>query len=250
MVVVIINSTDSKNSTWLFACTCAFTIVLSKLQQRSIKYKFFSFSTKLRNNSIKNGKQYKRCFTTCCDVLGLIDHALELPKWFRLGQAYQLLYHLRWLAKPRFPGWRAASGRRPQWPYYFKWDYHEGLQRWRRAIYSRWFTDNSLPIRTFWSKSRVLFYAPQRVTIPVSNQRRELSIRFSRIPVQTVWFKERYQLTPGRLAQQISGGTANTWDEWISWEALYAYASFSFFYQRAKTYQDELRDVRRKFDNA
>ena len=98
--------------------------------------------------------------------------------------------------------------------FYFKWEYHEGNGRWHRAVYQRWFTDNAFPIRTFWSKRRVVLHSPQEVAIAAGSGGRELIIRFSRIPVLTEWWKERYQLTPGRMAQQILEETESTWEEW------------------------------------
>ena len=81
-------------------------------------------------------------------------------------------------------------------------------------------TDNAFPTRTFWSKNHVVLHAPQQVTIPISNHRREISIRFTRTPVQTICFQRQYQLTPGKQAQMVSEKSENTWDEWISWDLL------------------------------
>ena len=102
--------------------------------------------------------------------------------------------------------------------YFFQWQYRVVLQRWLRAICRRWFTNNSFPIRTFWTKSHAVYDRPQTVTIPIRSQHNEMSIRFSRIPVETVWFREDYYLTPDDEPLQISNGTQTTWGEWISWK--------------------------------
>ena len=86
--------------------------------------------------------------------------------------------------------------------------------------HGRWFTDNAFPIRTFWCKNHVVLEAPQKITIPVSNHHKEISIQFSRTPVHTIWSRRQYQLTPGKLPQRISENTETTFDEWMSWEVL------------------------------